>query len=1050
MNICPKCDYVSEPGLNFCGNCGHGFAISDRTGRERRQVTVLFSDIVNFTRYTETIDDDDVPEILEIYQGLVKAAVSKQNGYIAQFLGDGVMAYFGYPTAMENATERAIRAGLDIISAIKSVSSGEHELQVRVGIHHGSGIITNVSGEGRLLVGNTPNIAARMQTIAEPNTLVISEPTFQATRGLFECRDLGEKEIKGISNRQSVFRVTSHKDVRRFDIERQKGVGLLAGRKKELSFLEDKFRQVVAGSAHCALITGDAGIGKSRLLYEFEEKTKGKATWLAHRCSAYRQGSALLPIKSLLRQIIGLLEREEREERREKIKKFLTSLGIRDEQSREVLYKFLFADSQEEDSYSDRIEGLLKKITHSALQKKPLILVLEDAHWVDQSTLELLKELKEDSESKQFMLIVTARPVLDQNRLSGIDVSTIKLAKMTEEELTLVIRDRLDNRIIRSEVPKFVISKADGNPLFVQELTNTLLDTGVIIEKNGQIQLDPDRDFQIPGTLNDTLSARVDQLGQARHIAQVAAVIGREFNVEVLNEVLYNQQNTLEDLAHLEAMDIIVTVSEANGERLCMFRHDLIRDAIYDSMVRQQRETVHRNVAYTLETIFKDSGANSPELLAKHWEHADEPVLAIEYYQQAGSQFAEIAAHREAMTNCRSALVLVRQQPQSLRRDRTELDLLLTLGASMNSVDGYASQEKHSDVLIPALKLCERLNVGLEGFPIQYGIWSHQLGTASKDGTIAWKERLEETIRKNPSAPDHMRLSSLFAAGTTNFWQAKFDTAVNLYDEIIEHYEPTNHSLFMRVYGEDPGLYARLYRQWAYLFRGEVDLALLETAQTSRFAANLDDPLAEVMTLAFNLHITRDLGLVEETLRIATELISKSEAGGYPYYFAVGFSFRDWCFSRMGRHEETFVSSSVSVGETFGIMSSAILRDYAEVLLDQGDAAKALELINEAEMLARKNLDCLFLPDILRVKAVTLNALKKREEAVSNFKEALNTSSQWGERYWAVKVAASQFDSVGDLVTNAVDTVSTSLGRVESLGDCKVYNHAQSLISQTA
>lgn len=1049
MKVCPKCDLSIDDAMNFCGKCGHAFTMFDSSSRERRQVTVLFSDIVNFTRYTASINDDDVPEVLEIYQSIVKNAVFKQEGYIAQILGDGVMAYFGYPSALENATEHAIRAGLDIINDIKSMAGDKYDLKVRVGIHHGSGIITNVGGEGRLLVGNTPNVAARMQTIAEPNTLVISEPTYQATRGLFEVNPLGHRDIKGLTEPLEVFSVLNHKEVRQFDIDRQQGMRSLTGREAELTTLHKAFNAVKKGSSEFILISGAAGIGKSRLLYEFEQQIADESTWVAHRCSAYRADSAYLPLQGFLTQTIGLNERREESSAAEKISRFLENLAIEDAQSKQILETFLSSESVTNQNDYEVLEQLLISITSAATQTEPVVICLEDAHWVDQSSVEFLKRLHASQSSGGLLILVTARPEFGKARLGGVAYDQMELEKLGEADLTLMVQEYLGDKVINAEVPEFVISKADGNPLFVEELTQTLMDTGVIVEKNGQVQLDLDRSFRIPETLNDTLATRVDQLGGARYVAQVAAVIGREFDNDVLSAVMADRPESIQDqLDELVTSGTIERIKSSDALDTYLFRHDLIRDAIYESMVRQQRETIHRNVAYTLETRFEGSTHSSSELLAQHWESAGEPVLAIDYYRDASNRLTEQAAHRESVTYCRAALNLVRSQPQSLKRDRNELELLLTLGASMNSVDGYASPEKFTRVLEPALRLSERLN--LESFPIQYGIWSHQLGTADKDGTQHWINRLNETLTSQDHVESHMQLCGEFAVGTTDFWQANFDQAIAAYDHVIEAHDPASHLLFMRTYGEDPGLYARLYRQWAHLFQGRVNLVEQLVEESREFAASLKDPLAEVMAMAFRLHVLRDLGQVEETLERANQLIARAERDGYAYYFAIGFSYKNWALFRMGKKSETLVSSDVTVGDSFGLMSSAVLRDNAEVMLSEGRIDDAFKLVNQAEHIARRALDSLFLPDILRVKAEALHFLGQNEACAKTFADSLSTAASGGQKYWAVKAAASQYRYAGDRTPGALQTLTQALAEVDDHGTCDVYEDARRLLTQVA
>ena len=1052
MTVCSGCQFDNPDGMKFCGNCGASLAPAERGERERRQVTVLFSDLVGFTDFSVSVEDDDVPEVLDVYQNVVRKCVTRHGGHVAQFLGDGVLVYFGYPNALENGTEKAIQAALDIIEAIGVLgASGEFDQQVRIGIHQGSGVITRVAGEGRLLVGNTPNIASRMQSVAEPDTIVISEQTFNLVAGLFDCEFLGRKRIKGLKEELGIYVVKAYADLGRFEVEQKKGLGTFVGRQKEIEWLCHHVEAASSDNNKVLLLLGDAGMGKSRLLFELEERLSGTVNWVSYRCSEYRQSSPMQPIRELLRELIGITDYQPDTDQQALVGSFLAGAGIDGEDKRGLLSQFLLADSSEIVGETE-IDSLLIEIARTGTRDSPLVIVLEDVHWVDQSTLGLLKKLSGARFEHGLVVIITSRPEIDRSRLLGLHCEELSLNQMDGPAIEQMLQERLDNRLIRASVVDFVASKSGGNPLYIEELIGALLKANVIREQGGQIQLDRTRTFRIPTTLHDSLAMHVDRLGRSRKVAQIASVLGSEFDAQLLRELVDDGEEFVDAaIAELQQRDILTAVDGADGARRFKFRHDLIRDVIYDSMVRQQREALHGRVARTIEEVRPAHREAHPDLLALHWHKAGEATLAIDYYRNACERFTAQGAHREALDHCRTALDLVRQEQPSARRDRTELDLLLMLAASTNSTDGYAVPEKFENVLVPALELCDKLELRHESAPIFYGIWNHQVARANKAKTEYWRDRLVNlTASENEPQPIHNEICARLTVGTTAFWEADFEQCLTAFNDISSRYSPQYHREMMRVFGEDLGVYAGLYRQWAYVFVGEIDKALAEVQASRELAASLQNPLNLVMTRAFAIHVSRDMGEIELTLERAEELIRLSELHGYTYYYVYANSQRSWALARMGREQEAIDTLGLNL-KGHALMSPALVRDQVELFLASDDFKTALEWADAGIRLADQNLDILYKPEVLRVKGEALLGLGQEQEAEDTLREALACATELGEKYWAVKCAdvlATLLMQKGSL--EARPLLCNALDEVAGMGDCNVYRHArQTLASMT-
>ena len=639
---------------------------------ERRQVTVMFSDLVGSTALSARMDPEDLREVISAYQKCVAEAVQRFGGFVAKYMGDGVLVYFGYPQAHEDDAERAVRAGLELVAAVGALKT-HAPLQTRVGIATGLVVVGDLIGSGasqeQAIVGETPNLAARLQGIAEPNTVVIAESTRRLVGNLFELDDLGSQQLKGIAGAVRAWAALRPASVEsRFDALHATGVTELVGREEELELLLRRWSKAKTGEGQVVLLSGEPGIGKSRLTVALQERLKGEPhTRVRYFCSPQHTDSAFYPAIAQLERAAAFERHDIPESKLEKTVSLLGSSAAQDTDvqllaellSIPIGNRYSALNWSPQRKKEKTFEALLRQLDIAARQQ-PVLLIYEDVHWIDPSSRELLDMTVDRVARLPVLLLITFRPEFVPPWTGQAHLTTLTLSRLGRREGALLVERLAANRALPDEITAEIVERTDGVPLFVEELTKAVLEAAVEGQDASEtISKAALPSLAVPATLYASLMARLDRLGTAaKEVAQIGAAIGREFSYELLILVAQkNEEEVKASLAHLSDAGLVFCRGmppEANF----LFKHALVRDAAYGSLLRSQRQHLHARIATTLETEFPDKAAAQPEVLGHHAEEAGLAAKAIGFWQKAGELAVRRAANPEAIRHlgapCRS------------------------------------------------------------------------------------------------------------------------------------------------------------------------------------------------------------------------------------------------------------------------------------------------------------------------------------------------------------------------------------------------------------
>ena len=661
---------------------------------ERRQVTVMFSDLVGSTALSARMDPEDLREVISAYQKCVAETVQRFGGFVAKYMGDGVLVYFGYPQAHEHDAERAVQAGLELIHAVGGLRSGA-PLQIRVGIATGLVVVGDLIGSGeaqeRGIVGETPNLAARLQGIAEPNTVVLADSTRKLLGNLFDLQDLGARDLKGIAGPLRAWTAVRASPVEsRFEALHASGLTELVGREEELEILLRRWSKAKAGEGQVVLLSGEAGIGKSRLTEALRDRLVGKPhTQLRYFSSPQHKDSPLYPIIGQMQYAARLTHEDSPQAKLDKLDAMLAQTSTRIENvalfaemlslSNDGRYPGLSLVPQER-----REKILTALISQIELLERdcPVLMIFEDAHWTDPTSLEVLGRVVDRIATLRVLLIVTFRPEFEAPWIGRSYVTAITINRLAKCEIVDMIGNVIGNKFLPEKVWRDIIERTDGIPLFIEETTKAVLEAESEGAARRAVAVIPSPSLSVPATLHASLMARLDRLGSAKEMAQIGAAIGREFSHALLTAVVNKPEKELGlSLDRLTAAGLLLrqgTPPHANY----VFKHVLVRDAAYSTLLRSRRQELHSQIVSVLRREFSELVVSQPELLAHHCSEGGMIFDAIEYCLLAAQRATAASNNKEKVAHLARGLKLLEQVPTTDER-AAELRIRFTLSGAL-------------------------------------------------------------------------------------------------------------------------------------------------------------------------------------------------------------------------------------------------------------------------------------------------------------------------------------------------------------------------------
>jgi class 3 adenylate cyclase/tetratricopeptide (TPR) repeat protein len=713
---------------------------------ERRQVTVMFSDLVGSTALSARMDPEDLREVISAYQKCAAETVQRFGGFVAKYMGDSVLVYFGYPQAHEDDAERAVRAGLQLVATVGDLKTARAPLQTRVGIATGLVVVGDLVGSGeaqeRGIVGETPNLAARVQGLAEPNSVVIAESTRKLLGNLFEFEDLGARDLKGIAGPVRAWTALRPSGVEsRFEALHASGLTELVGREEELELLLRRWSKAKTGEGQVVLLTGEAGIGKSRLTAALLEKLTGEPhTRLRYFCSPQHTDSALYPVISQMKRAAGFVHDDTAQARLDKLDAELaqTSTSIQ----KAALFAEMLSlpndgryptlELAPEQRRQKTMEALIAQ-TEVLTRQNPVLMIFEDAHWTDPTSLELFDRAVDRIASLRVLLIVIFRPEFAPPWIGRPHVTALTLNRLAEREVDAVIDGVVGNRFIPANIRQEIIERTDGVPLFVEEMTKAVLEAESEGAAKRAIGVVPSPERAVPASLHASLMARLDRLGPAKEAAQVGGAIGREFSYSLLAAVMDEREVELNSaLDRLIAAGLLFRQG-APPHATYLFKHALVRDAAYGTLLREPRRALHARIAKALGSQFPEIAEHQPEVLAHHFTAAGLAGRAVDWWEKASGHALARSAYVEAANHLAQALEILAAQPESAGRDKREFQLRLRLRPPLYATKGFASPEMEEN-FARASMLAERL--GESGTNLRLLRWECTASVVSANTTV--------------------------------------------------------------------------------------------------------------------------------------------------------------------------------------------------------------------------------------------------------------------------------------------------------------------------
>jgi class 3 adenylate cyclase/predicted ATPase len=996
---------------------------------ERRQVTVLFCDLVGSTELSGYLDPEDFHEVVQAFQEACAAVVGRYDGQVAKQMGDASVVFFGYPQAHEDDAHRAVRAGLGMVEAVKELNTRlqrekDVRLAVRVGVHTGLVVASQMGSVDA--IGETPNVAARLQALAEPDTVLISEATQGLIAGYFDCRELGPRRLKGVAREMPVHLVLHESGARsRLDVAAAVGLTPLVGRWTERAALFEAWDEVAAGRMRVVFVSGEAGIGKSRLVRELAEHVAEDASaWLTPcQCSSYRRNTAFYPIVDVLERVVLTFQPDEDTEARlRKLEGWATQYGHPVDETVPLLAP-LFAiplgdrygplpmtPELQRNMVMETLVGTLR----SRAAQQPLLFVMEDLHWADPSTLDLLSLLMDRAADVPMLVLLTFRPDF-RPPWSGLEAREIALGRLDPDRVAELAQEVAGGRELPPEVRDQIVTKADGVALFAEELTKNVLESGVLREGPRGFRLVGEApSVSIPATLEGTLLARLDRLTTAREIAQVAAVLGREFPHDLIVRVgiglgMFDEQAVQRGLAQLVEAEILFESVSSEGVTY-VFKHALIRDAAYELLLRSRRREYHARVADVLAKGPAETWDTEPEVLAHHYTEAGMCEEAIVFWQRAAQRAIKASGNLEAIAYVERGLELLEGVRDERARAKYELDLQVTLGMPLIATRGYAAGEvERSYGRARALSL--RVGDTPQLPNILWGLWVYYLTGGPLRSALEMADQHAELAVAHPD-DSSIEIETYQLKGIPLFYIGHPDRALPHLSRGSERYDrELHHANVFSHGGADTGVALMTHEALALWVLGRADEATERMEAAMTCARGLSHPFSLAFAHYYRAWLHKLRRDEQSALEDSTAAIAICEEFGFPFWGLSSAAIRGTTLVHLGRVDDGIAEAreSIAAYEATGALlcRSALLGLLADAYLAAGLPEEGVAAVDDALAGLSMREERWWEPELHRLRGELLWLAAREDDALASLRLAVDVARGQGARAWELRAAES-------------------------------------------
>lgn len=991
---------------------------------ERRQITVMFCDLVGSTALSEMIDPEELRAVMEAYQRAAGAVIERFEGHVAQYLGDGLMTYFGWPTAHEDDAERAVRAGLDIVGAVKKVGGLPKPLQVRVGIATGP-VVVGDTGFGdasvpKLAVGETPNLAARLQGLAGADEIVIGPSTRRLLGGTFELDDLGKQALKGVVEPMHAHRVLSLAATEgRFEAQHQ-NLTPLVGREAEIALLMERWQRIKNGDGQVVLLSGEPGIGKSRITQALRKRLAGEAHSLVRdQCSPYYTNSSLYPVIEQIERAAGFGRSDDAEAKLDKLEAVLRKSG--DTAAAALIAALLSIDTtrypaldMSPQKQKDETLKALADEMFTLAEEQPVLLIFEDAHWIDPTTQELLDMIVPLVADYPILLVITFRPEYAPPWHGFSHLVPLTLTRLGRVEAITMVERVTGGKSLPGEVLDQIVSKTDGVPLFVEELTKTVLETDLLIDQGENYVLEGALPpLAIPSTLQDSLMARLDRLSPVKEIAQIGACIGREFSYQLLTAVSRKSKDLLDAaLNELLASDLVHSRGR-RPEAIYIFKHALVQDVAYGSLLKSRCRKIHATIGQVLEQEFPRVIETEPELIAHHYSEAGLSESAIPYWLKAGQRATARSANSEALDHLNRGLSLVSNLPESPDRDQKELEFRVAETTPIIGTKGWGTSEL-AGAYKRAMALCETVeNVPLVSRSL-YMQWGYGTWTARHSLAL---EAAERQIQIGQEGNDEIALLMGHGLlGRVQCYLGDLEAGRRNIETSLEMYDPGRHSSLALQYGQEPAMACYGGLSWCLWILGYPDQAHAAMEKCLQAAEALDHAQTHCYAMGVSAAFYGPLASEADELEsLALRLNALIEEQSFLHWAGVTECVLGWVRALRGDLDGAIpiMRNGLQRMHDFGmeIDQPLILGLIASACLGTERTSEGLQAVGEALTRAQRTGEIFMEPELHRLRGElllqTAITVTKREEAILSIRKALDLSIEMGAAMWSLRAAAS-------------------------------------------